>query len=172
MNDTIETGTELNNVKTFPGFENRRQGVSLFAGWSFMRFREGPIDCLTVMPIYHMNAPTFEYSPDVSLEHLENPMHAMFWVPLALATVCKQVLAEAWQDTAHRKGNLNGSGWDEFRAEVSRHCKMTMEEIIQYAIRDGFEEAAGYMTRAIYIESGLSTAIRQRQEGRPTLRSA
>ena len=151
----------------------QRRAVSLFAGWSFIRFREGSEESFPIMPRFDLNAPTFEFNPDcVGLEHLENPNFAPFWVPLALSQVCSKVLAHAMNDEENHVGGLVGAGWDSFRNEVLKHCEMTFEQLIRSARVNGFESAVQYMTQCIYYESGLHDAIEARQSGRPTLRTA
>ncbi|MDW9478706.1 hypothetical protein GOB57_08315 [Sinorhizobium meliloti] len=131
------------------------------------------------MPVFNYDSPTFEFNPNVaSLEHLENPNFAPFWLPLALSKICNRVLAEAMleaegivadEDSADR---LIGEGWDNFRAEVCKQCDMTMEQLAIHARVNGFESGVMYMTQCIYYESGLHRAIEARQSGRPVLRTA
>jgi hypothetical protein len=173
------------NIKTIAGHStpNRRRMVSLFAGWSFIRFREGNDESFPVMPVYDYDCPTFEFNPMcASLEHLENPTFAPFWLPLALHQVCTRVLAQAMNDQNEGEidlddedqsgGRLIGEGWDNFRAELCKQCDMTMDQMMINARVHGFEKAVLYMTQCIYYETGLHAAIEARQSGRPVLRSA
>lgn len=169
-----------NNIKAIAGHSpNRRRMVSLFAGWSFVRFREGNDESFPVMPVFTYDSPTFEFNPNVaSMEHLENPNFAPFWLPLALSKICTRVLAEAMLDAAEtvddedREGRLVGEGWDIFRAEICKQCDMTMDQLVIHARVHGFESGVDYMTQCIYYETGLHAAIEARQSGRPVLRTA
>lgn len=173
------------NIKTIAGHStpNRRRMVSLFAGWNFIRFREGNDESFPVMPVYDYDCPTFEFNPMcASLEHLENPTFAPFWLPLALHQVCTRILAQAMndqneggidlEDEEQRGGRLIGEGWDNFRAELCKQCDMTIDQMMINARVHGFEKAVLYMTQCIYYETGLHAAIEARQSGRPVLRSA
>ncbi|MBY3150920.1 hypothetical protein HFO56_00560 [Rhizobium laguerreae] len=171
------------NIKAIAGHSpNRRRMVSLFAGWAFIRFREGNDESFPVMPVYEYDCPTFEFNPTcASLEHLENPTFAPFWLPLALSKICTRVLAQAMNDQIdgdvelveeNRGERLVGEGWDNFRAEVCKQCDMTMDQLMIQARVHGFEKAVLYMTQCIYYETGLHAAIEARQSGRPVLRSA
>ncbi|MCZ7861570.1 hypothetical protein O9X98_09170 [Agrobacterium salinitolerans] len=175
------------NIKALAGHSpNRRRMVSLFAGWPFIRFREGDDESFPVNPVFTYDSPTFEFNPNVaSLEHLENPNFAPFWLPLALSKICTRVLAEAMLE--HASGNdasedeesaktsdrkLKGEGWDTFRAEICKQCDLTMEQLVIHARVHGFDSGVDYMTQCIYYETGLHAAIEARQSGRPVLRSA
>jgi hypothetical protein len=177
------------NLKAIAGHSpNRRRMVSLFAGWSFVRFREGNDESFPVMPVFNYDSPTFEFNPNIaSLEHLENPNFAPFWLPLALSKICTRVLAEAMldhadgyedigdeDDTDDELGDkrLKGEGWDIFRDEICKQCDMTMHQLVIHARVHGFESGVDYMTQCIYYETGLHAAIEARQSGRPVLRSA
>lgn len=189
----IMTNTSIpafpSNIKALVGHSpNRRRMVSLFAGWNFIRFREGNDESFPVYPVFTYDCPTFEFSPNsASLEHLENPTFAPFWLPLALSQICSRVLAEAMIDHAGEeyvnddpdadedekpKKPLTGEGWDNFRAEICKHCDLTMEQLVIHARVNGFQSGVDYMTQCIYYESGLHAAIEARQAGRPVLRTA
>lgn len=165
------------NIKNLAGHSpNRRRAVSLFAGWSFIRFREGNEESFPVSPVYDYDCPTIEYNPNcASLEHLENPTFAPFWLPLALSKICAKILAEAISE-ATSPGEYDhdcvGEGWDNFRAEICKHCDLTMEELMRHARVNGFESGVDYMTQCIFFESGLAEAIEARQTGRAVLRTA
>jgi hypothetical protein len=188
------------NIKSLVGHTpNRRRGVSLFAGWKFIRFREGDKESFPVNPVFDYDCPTFEYNPFcANLEQLENPTYAPFWLPLALSKICTRVLAEAMIDHANEgyvdenegyvdenegyvdenedeengDHRLTGEGWDNFRAEIMKQCDLTMEQLVIHARVNGFEKGVDYMTQCIYYESGIHAAIEARQSGRPVLRSA
>lgn len=173
MSGSSTTDT-LDNIKAISGqSSNRRRMVSLFAGWPFIRFREGDDESFPLMPNFSFDSPTFEYNPNCfALEQLENPTYAPFWLPLALSQICTHVLAEAMNDPKERIGKLVGEGWNRFREELCKQCGMTMEEIVANAMYTGFHNGVMYMTQCIYYETGLHDAIEARQSGRPVLRTA
>lgn len=158
-------------VKAFP--QNNRKRVSLFHGWEFVRFREGAEDTFAIMPIYTFDSPVIEYNPaEISLDKLENPTHAQYWLPLALDSMVFRVLIEAMGDPEERKGDLKGAGWDRFREEIVKHCDESLEAIIDDAMHFGVDHAFRYVTSCMYFESGLQSAVVSRQTGKPSLRSA
>jgi hypothetical protein len=165
------------NLETLAGkSSNRRRSISLFAGWSFIRFCEGNDNSFPVMPRYDLNAPTLEFNPDcVGLDHLENPSFAPFWLPLALSKICYVVLNNCIADTENRVGNLEGPGWDAFRAEIVKHCQISIEGLVASGSKDdprAFDETVAMMTQGLYYDSGLHESIIARQSGRVHLRSA
>ena len=162
---------------------NRRNRVSLLHGWDFVRFRAGNSESFPIMPLSNFNGPVFEFNPNCyGLEHLENPVFAPFWLPMALAHLCKDLLAHELaldaipeeKRTEAFKDAFVGAGWDSFRAEICKQCDMTMEELKRSARLPGcgFHNAVFYMTQGLYYDSGLDAAIEARQSGRPVLRSA
>lgn len=166
------------NVKSITGrVPNRRKGVSLFAGWQFVRFREGDNESFPIMPRTDFNAPVLEYCPNsFGFEQLENPTFVPFWLPMALAHFCKGLLAHELipedMRSEKEKNSYQGAGWDMFREELCKQTGDTIAELCRMARQSGFNETALYMTQCLYYESGLHDAIEARQQGRPVLRSA
>lgn len=158
----------------FPGtFANRRKHVSLFAGWDFIRFHEGDLECMPVMANFSFDGPIIEYDATrISLDDLENPSKALMWLPLCLHDLCTRVLAEAVVDSANHTGKLQGRGWDEFRTAVVRWTGSTMEELVNGAVGGDFYTTVGFMTESLYYESGIDSHINARHTGGAFLRTA
>jgi hypothetical protein len=174
MSDTVNNQLS-DNVASLEGrtSRNRRQSVSLFAGWPFIRFKEGDAESFPFMPRCDYNAPVFEYNPDCfDLSQLENPAFAPFWLPMALSKLCVAVLADAMVEDHQRADVLREKGWEEFRKTICMHAEMTMDELARSARVNGFDSAVDYMTQCLYYESGLHDALVARQAGRASLRTA
>lgn len=157
------------------GFESdRRKRISLFHGWSFIRFKEGPIETsYPVMPIFDYDCPTIQIDPTtVTHEQLENPHTASIWLPMAIWRICHTVLLSVMEEDAGGEARLKGQGWANFLEEVCRLMGVNRKELVQHTLMNGFEETVEFMTENVFFESGLAASLTGRMLGKSSCKLA
>lgn len=170
--NTQDFNGEIANQPSVIGMPNTnsRQSLSLLAGWEFISLKEGSEDSLPITTVIGEYGPTIQYNPNVrTVEYLENPNHALDWLSLLIKDFCAQVIKSACQDKENFVGQLDGEGWDQFRAIIENQSGSTIKQIARMVSSNGFDVVLDDIVDCVYIESGLHSALIDRSMGKPSL---
>jgi hypothetical protein len=141
------------------------KGPSFLSGWTFLKFEttDEPAS-LPARAAPRHNAPTIIVNTRcISLECLEDPNAAIYWLPIALNQLCTEMLHETDED-----GLFASANWRRFRAVSCMHASLSWDEAVEAAERDGVEYMADTLAQALFVESGLHEMLddRCKREGR------